>query len=155
MDDAALWDAFLRLHDGLKREAPGSEETTRRALAIAAPPADAAILDMGCGPGPASAVLLEALPGAHVIGVDQHAPYVHEAARRAEEIGAGRRFVGMVGDMASLPLTRSFDLIWCEGAAYAVGVEAALRAWAPLLHRVRGRTVCWLCSSLIFCFFFI
>jgi SAM-dependent methyltransferase len=28
----------------------------------------------------------------------------------------------------------SFDLLWCEGAAYIMGVESALRAWRPLLR---------------------
>ena len=28
----------------------------------------------------------------------------------------------------------SFDLLWCEGAAYIMGVGAALRAWRPLLR---------------------
>ena len=31
----------------------------------------------------------------------------------------------------------SFDLLWCEGAAYIMGVEAALEAWRPLL-KARG-----------------
>ena len=38
------------------------------------------------------------------------------------------------GDMRQLDFEpASFDLIWCEGAAYIMGVEAALRAWRPLL----------------------
>ena len=28
----------------------------------------------------------------------------------------------------------AFDLIWCEGAAYIIGVGTALRAWRPLLR---------------------
>ena len=29
----------------------------------------------------------------------------------------------------------SFDLIWCEGAIYNVGIEAGLRDWRRLLRR--------------------
>ena len=29
----------------------------------------------------------------------------------------------------------SFDLIWCEGAAYNMGIENALVAWKPLLKQ--------------------
>ena len=40
----------------------------------------------------------------------------------------------------------SFDLIWCEGAIYNVGVEAGLRDWRRLLRRnghVAMTEVCW------------
>ena len=40
----------------------------------------------------------------------------------------------------------SFDLIWCEGAIYNVGVEAGLRDWHRLLRRnghVALTEVCW------------
>jgi SAM-dependent methyltransferase len=37
--------------------------------------------------------------------------------------------------MAALPFAPvTFDLIWCEGAAYMMGVGRALRAWRPLLR---------------------
>ena len=40
----------------------------------------------------------------------------------------------------------SFDLIWCEGAIYKVGVEVGLRDWRRLLRRnghVAFTEVCW------------
>ncbi|MGG7566347.1 SAM-dependent methyltransferase [Rhodovulum sp. DZ06] len=133
MDDAALWDCFLRLHSGLGREAPGSAAATLRALQIAAPPENARVLELGCGPGAAVEALLGARGDIHVTGLDLHAPYVAEAAKRAEAMGARTRFTGVVADMSAPPLSGPFETIWCEGAAYAIGVEAALRAWAPLL----------------------
>ena len=37
-------------------------------------------------------------------------------------------------DMADLPFAgRSFDLIWCEGAAYIIGFSNALEAWKKFL----------------------
>ena len=140
MDDAALHDAFMRVHSGLHREAPGSAAATLRALEMAAPQDEApdgplSIAEMGCGPGAAAAVLLQARAQAHLVGVDLHAPFVHEAARRAAEIGAAHRFTGLVADMAAPGLTGPFDLIWAEGSAYSIGVAEALRAWKPLLRR--------------------
>jgi SAM-dependent methyltransferase len=39
------------------------------------------------------------------------------------------------GNMARLDFAPgSFDLIWCEGAAYIVGLDVALKAWKPLLR---------------------
>ena len=56
-----------------------------------------------------------------------------------------------VGDMLAPGVEpASLDLIWCEGAAYAVGVERALAAWRPLL-RPDGFVVfsecCWIASG--------
>ena len=97
------------------------------------------MLDLGCGPGAASAALLGALPEAEVTGVDLHAPFVAAARARAAAAGTGARFRGVVGDMLTPPAApESVDLIWSEGAAYAVGLDAALRAWRPLL-RAGGR----------------
>ena len=126
--------AFFRLHSGLPREAPGGAAETLCALALAAPPAKARIADMGCGPGASAAVLLAALPGAHVTGIDLHAPFVAEAARRAAALGAADRFAGRVADMAAPPVAPgTLDLIWSEGAVYNLGVARALAAWRPLL----------------------
>ncbi len=48
--------------------------------------------------------------------------------------GCGERVDARVGDMASLDVAdESFDLVWCEGAAYFMGFRAALRAWNRLL----------------------
>ena len=44
----------------------------------------------------------------------------------------------------------SFDLIWCEGAAYIMGVERAVKAWRPLLKpggRLALSDAAWLHSD--------
>lgn len=134
MDDSAMFAAFMRLHDDLPREAPGSAAATRRALGMCGLTGPMSVAEMGCGPGAAVEALLEAAPEAHVVGLDLHAPFVAEAARRAAALGAGHRFTGVVADMGDAPLTGPFDLIWSEGAIYSVGVEAGLAAWAKLLR---------------------
>ena len=60
--------AFFALHRGLPREAPGSRESTARALALARPlPAAPRVLDIGCGPGMQTIDLAELLPEANVV----------------------------------------------------------------------------------------
>ena len=53
--------------------------------------------------------------------------------------------------MAALPLPEAgFDLIWCEGAAYVVGIEAALGQWRRLLRpggRIAFSEVVWLSEA--------
>jgi SAM-dependent methyltransferase len=142
---------FFTLHSGLPHEGPGSREDTLRALKLAGLSGRLDVLDIGCGPGPASLVLLEALPEARVTGVDAHAPFLDQARARVAAAGHAARFVAMEGDMAALPFgPGSFDLLWCEGAAYIVGVERALSLWRALLRpggRIAFTDAVWLVSE--------
>jgi SAM-dependent methyltransferase len=125
---------FWELHSGLDHEAPGSAADTRRALALAGTEGPARVLDIASGPGAASLVLLDALPEAQVTATDRHAPFLEAAAARVAAAGHAARFRTVAADMAALPFApESFDLLWCEGAAYIIGVPAALAAWRPLL----------------------
>jgi SAM-dependent methyltransferase len=130
---------FFTLHSGLPHEGPGSRADTLRALAMtelaARHEGRLEVLDIGCGPGPASLVLLEALPEARVTAVDAHPPFLAQAEARLAAAGYGERFVAVAGDMAALPFAPGrFDLLWSEGAAYIAGVERALALWRPLLR---------------------
>ena len=127
---------FFELHSGLPREGPGSRACTARALAIAGSlPAAPRVLDIACGPGMQTMDLADLLPEAASVALDNHAPFLAEVDRRAAARGAGPRVTTVRADMAAIPFpSASFDLIWCEGAAYIVGVETALRQWRPLLR---------------------
>jgi len=126
--------AFWELHSGLPQEGPGSRDDTLRALALTGLAGPVRVLDIGAGPGAASVALLEALPEAEVVATDLHGPFLQAAAARVAAAGHAARFRTVQADMADLPFAaESFDLLWCEGAAYIIGVEAALRAWRPLL----------------------
>ncbi|MGE0121102.1 MAG: class I SAM-dependent methyltransferase [Dongiaceae bacterium] len=134
-DDPEVQRLFFALHDGLPREGPGSRACTARALAMAgALPAAPRILDIACGPGMQTMDLAALLPHAGIVALDNHAPFLAELERRAVERGVDGRVATLRADMAAIPCPPgSFDLIWCEGAAYIIGVETALRAWRPLL----------------------
>lgn len=128
--DAGFWE----LHSGLAHEAPGSRADSLRALALTGLCGRLRVLDIGCGPGAASLALVEALPEAEVTAVDLHAPFIEAARARVARAGHADRFRTVQADMAELPFPAgSFDLLWCEGAAYILGTTAALEAWRPLL----------------------
>jgi SAM-dependent methyltransferase len=119
---------FWALHTGLPREGVGSDATTRGLLELAAPPRGFRALDVGCGPGRSARVLAAA--GGRVIAVDTHEPFLAQAAAAAR----GLRVAVVRASMAALPFPDgAFDLVWCEGAAYLMGVDAALAAWRRLL----------------------
>ena len=127
---------FFEAHAGLPREGPGDRPSTARALDLARPlPAAPQVLDIACGPGAQTIDLAELLPQATITAVDLHEPFVAETNRRAASACVAGRVRAMVGDMTALAFPpASFDLLWCEGAAYIMGVGAALRAWRPLLR---------------------
>ena len=134
-DDPRMLEVFFDLHSGLPREGPGSRESTERALGLAGElPKAAKVLDVGCGPGMQTMDLADLLPQAEILAVDSHAPFVAEVNRRARSRGLDTRVTAVCGDMTALSFApASFDLVWCEGAAYSMGVANALHAWKPLL----------------------
>jgi len=135
-DDPKLRAVFFDVHSGLPREGPGNRASTARALALADPlPTGPRVLDIACGPGMQTLDLAGLLTTARIVAVDRHGPFVAEARRRAAAHGAAGRVTAVQGDMRALAFRPAgFDLLWCEGAAYVMGVAAALRAWRPLLR---------------------
>jgi SAM-dependent methyltransferase len=127
-------DAFRRAHDGLPREAPGSERTTRLLLRMCGPlPSAPRIADVGCGTGPATVVLAERTGGT-VDAVDLHEPFLAALHERARAAGVADRVRTHAVRMEELPFPDgAFDLLWAEGSAYVMGFDAALAAWRRLL----------------------
>jgi trans-aconitate methyltransferase len=117
-------DAFHHLYADLPRAGPGEPDDIRWALATAGTPQGARILDAGCGPGGDIATLLEH-PGAAITAVDSHPPFIETIRARHPQITA------FAGDMATAE--GPFDLIWCAGALYFLGLASGLAAFRPRL----------------------
>lgn len=134
--DPAQRAVFFAVHKDMPREGPGDRASIVAALGLAGPlPARPDVLDIACGPGGQTLDLAELLPDARITALDGHRPFLRDLEARARTAGVLDRIDIVHGDMARLPYApQSFDLIWCEGAAYIVGFEAALAAWKPLLR---------------------
>ena len=130
-------DRFFTLHDGLPRQAPGSDAITQDALRRLRPyglPDDPVVLDIGCGPG-RSLMMLARVTGGRVTGIDVHPPFLAEAQRRINEAGLGRRVWAercSMTDLGGYP-PGMFDLLWGEGSIYIVGFAEGLERWRHLL----------------------
>ena len=138
---------FFELFSGLPRQGPGSAASTRQALGLIPNVGrQTRVLDVGCGTG-AQTLDLANSSQAHIVAVDNHPPFIHELNRKARELGIANRLEGRVRDMRRLDFASGcFDVIWCEGAIYNVGVEAGLRGWRRLLRRnghVALTEACW------------
>lgn len=137
VSEAAFFEAFLTLHGGLPRQAPGSDASTRHLLSLCGPlPERPRVLDLGCGPG-RSALLLAAEAGGHgaeVTAVDLHEGFLDELRTAAAARGLADRVRTVRADIGALPFEDgSFDLVWAEGSAYVIGFDAALARWKRLL----------------------
>lgn len=118
----SLVDLFLRLD----RAGPGDAESLRWALGVAGTPADARVLDAGCGTGADTGTLLAAVPQGQVTALDAAPAFVARAATTYPAVTA------IVGDMEAPP-AGPWDLIWSAGAVYNIGVSRALEAWRGVL----------------------
>ncbi|MEM8579428.1 MAG: class I SAM-dependent methyltransferase [Pseudomonadota bacterium] len=123
------WDAFFTLHRDLAREGPGEPADVAWAAATAGLGQNADMADVACGPGGDIAALLEAAPQGHVTALDKTAHFV-DAARA--DWAADDRVTVLRADMATIANT--YDLIWCAGAVYFLGVTEALTAWRKSLN---------------------
>lgn len=123
------WASFFVLHQGLQREGPGAPGDVLWALDIAGTRGAARICDAGCGPGADSEVMAEALPGARIDALDLHAPFAEATAARCTRFGG--RVQAWAGPMEDL--SGPYDLIWCAGALYFLGVTEGLTLWRKAL----------------------
>lgn len=159
MTDDALPAELIELFAALPRQGPGSAAQTRAVLAdalrlapgLAPTRIPTRIIDAGCGTGASTRVLAEALmgvsPEVSIVAVDLLEPLLARVRAWVEEGGWTERIEARCASMLELEEPpASVDLIWSEGAIYAVGVVAALTAWAPLLRpgaRVVFSEACW------------
>ncbi len=122
-------DAFFALHRDLPREGPGQAEDVHWALYVAAVAEDARIADLACGPGADTRILAKARPKARIDAIDR-VPHFVEAARAAAA-PFGPRVTVREGDMARV--SGPYDLIWCAGGLYFLGLTEGLRLWRGAL----------------------
>ncbi len=137
MDEQGLGEYFFEVHCDLEREGPGSDASTSRALDIVkkhwAKPESPVVVDMACGPGAQTLLLTRELPGARIHAIDLHEPFLKQLDAKLDKIEddafCAEDVQTICADMNTWEPEGSVDLVWCEGAAYIMGVARALARW--------------------------
>lgn len=131
-DNAYMAD-LLEVFSALDWWGPGSDEATRRALALM-PFEPRSILEIGCGPGRATLTLVDAT-AARILATDIAGMALDRLRAKVVARNLGDRVETRTIDMAHLPIPdQLWDVIWSEGSAYVMGIENAMRDWRRLLR---------------------
>lgn len=132
MDDLEL---LVDLHIDGPRQGPGSDDATRRAIALSglAGAENLHIADIGCGTGASTLVLAHDLD-AHVAAVDLFDPFLARLAETARDRHLADRISTIAASMDELGFEeRSLDAIWSEGSIYNIGFEHGVSSWRRFL----------------------
>ena len=116
---------FFEVFEDLPRQGPGSREATLRALSrINKLPPQPAVLDIGCGCGMQTQILAQELK-TKILAIDNHRPVLDRLAQSAAWSGLDIETREL--SMIDMPFdAQSFDLLWCEGAIFIIGLERGL-----------------------------
>jgi SAM-dependent methyltransferase len=136
-----LQTAFFEIHRDLPREGPGEAADVAWATALAEIGPCAHIADVGCGPGADIGALLQAAPQGQVTALDKTAHFIEEARGIWQDDG---RVTLLKADMGVI--RNQYDMIWCAGAIYFLGITQALTAWRKSLTKggvVAFTEMCW------------
>jgi len=118
------YDLLIDLHKGNKRQGPGGDEQTMKALQLLGlmnSPQPLKIADIGCGTGASTLVLAENL-NATITAVDLFQDFLDVLSEKAGKRGVADKIRTLAVSMEELPFEEgSLDVIWAEGAIYNMG----------------------------------
>jgi ubiquinone/menaquinone biosynthesis C-methylase UbiE len=126
---------LIDLHIDAERQGPGSDDATRRAIALAGLEGSSGLViaDIGCGTGASTLVLAQDLDAA-ITAVDFLPPFLERLDHEARQRGLTERITTFAASMDELVLEHeSFDVIWSEGAIYNMGFASGVRQWRKFL----------------------
>jgi len=132
MDDFKL---LVDLHKRAKRQGPGGDVETRKAidLAMLDPSAPLKVADIGCGTG-ASTIQLARLLNAKITAIDFLPEFIEVLKGKAENEGLSKKINPLVCSMENLQFDdEEYDVIWSEGAIYNIGFEKGINDWRRFL----------------------
>ncbi|MCG9729902.1 MerR family transcriptional regulator [Shewanella sp. Isolate13] len=145
---------FELIFDGLTRLGPGTETDSLAALkaillnteslkatllntesAKAGSLNSGELLEIGCGKGVATRVLAQHSEFA-IMALDNDQSSLDCLQQNLHQLSQDKRVKTVCASMTELPFEPDqFDVIWCEGGAYIMGVEKAFKDWKPFIKK--------------------
>lgn len=126
---------IIDLHKNSKRQGPGGEKYTLKALDFLNFPKHKKlkVADIGCGSGGQTLTLAQNL-NAHISAVDLFPEFLGELSEKSEKLGLTEKITTLEKSMDDLPFKDDeYDLIWSEGAIYNIGFQNGLEKWKAYL----------------------
>jgi cyclopropane fatty-acyl-phospholipid synthase-like methyltransferase len=126
---------LIDLHKRSKRQGPGGDAETEKAIDLAMLDSSASlrIADIGCGTG-SSAMCLAGFLNARITAVDFLQDFLDVLEGRAERMGLSDKVTTLCCSMDNLPFgDEEYDVIWSEGAIYNIGFEKGVKDWKRFL----------------------
>lgn len=118
----------------MKKQGPGDDAYTLRALHRLPTQQFSVVVDAGCGTGRQTFVLAKEL-STLIHAIDTHQPFLNELIRRAQKARIDHLIQTHCMDMKDIPsVFPQIDLLWSEGAAYTIGFSNALYSWASVVN---------------------
>lgn len=111
----ADWNPALYLRFAQERTRPASD-----LLARVEHPGPTHVVDLGCGPGNSTELLLQRFPDAHILGIDNSAAMLDAARQRLPQLAFGQ------ADIADWAPSQAPDLIYANAALHWVGAHEQL-----------------------------
>ncbi len=126
---------IIDLHRKSKRQGPGSEKETLKALEFMNLSSDRnfKIADIGCGSGGQTITLAQNLDG-QITAIDLFPIFLDELNEKSKKLGLKEKIKTLEKSMDNLPFNgEEFDIIWSEGAIYNIGFENGVKEWKDYL----------------------
>ncbi len=143
---------IIDLHKNSKRQGPGSERETLKALDFTGLSGinNLKIADIGCGSGGQTITLAQNL-SAEITAVDLFPEFLDELNKKSEKLGLKGKIKTLHKSMDDLTFNNEeFDLLWSEGAIYNLGFKNGIQKWADFL-KVSGylavSEITWITNS--------
>ena len=126
---------LIDLHKRAKRQGPGGDEETRKAIDLARLDSSTPlkIADIGCGTGSSAMILAQQL-NAQVTAVDFLSEFLEVLKDNTKNEGLTEKINPLACSMDNLPFSDGeYDVIWSEGAIYNIGFEKGIKDWKHFL----------------------
>jgi len=126
---------LIDFHVDAKRQGPGSDEDTLKALSFIDinPEEFLKISDIGCGSGAQTLTLAQNINGS-IDAVDLFPEFLIKLNERAKTLNFENKISTLEKSMEELPFgDEEYDILWSEGAIYNIGFESGLNNWKRFL----------------------